>query len=167
MLWRYLKPRGGEHKRYVCFYPNKSVATWNPHTHLFTIELYIYKTLRADVAKSRKAIYQVMRKYLKAGKHICIVGETNKIRNTEDVYLTPIQFYCKLDELPSEEIMERLPEYIAEALVPIELWRTDKDGNESLINAADLGIKWGTISRCLFENGKYCEEATGARYELL
>ena len=165
--WRFLKVRGSKHKRYQWqFNDAKSKATWDPYTNLFAMCLNVFKVLQADISKSRKKITNVMREHLGAGKHICIVYPTGKGRGV-DVYATPVQFYCLLPSLPGEEVMERLPEYIADAIVPIELWQTDANGQETLVDAAELGSRWGTISKSLFERGEYKEEATGIKFELL
>ena len=89
---------------------------------LLYLNLMVRVDAPVDQERTRKAIMREFRELFGAKKNICVV-DSQKIGGQQRWFIL-IQFYCRLTERPSEDIMLQVPQAAENGIV---LWEPEKE----------------------------------------
>lgn len=88
---------------------------------------------------SMKVLGKEFKELFNAGKYICTVSRGNALRGMEGKFKCNVQFYCRINELPSDETMSNVESIINENLVPALFESTDvKTGEVELLYYSEI-----------------------------
>lgn len=131
----------------------KSRVRYNPSTGVCDIYINFRTYEPKNPNASTYSIQYALKQLLGAGKFICNVSKSQKVRNRE-YYMVTVEFYFKTNKIPEPSVLDQVPETIESNLIPYEFERTDpKTGEKEYLTFQELPE--GTVRYLIVRD---CEE---------
>ena len=116
----------------------KSRVRYNPSTGVCDIYINCRTNEPQNPNASSRSIQYALKQLLGAGKFICNVSKSQKVRN-RDYYMTTVEFYYRTSNVPDQSALDQVPAIIDSNLIPYEFERTDpKTGEKDYLTYQEL-----------------------------
>lgn len=125
-MWNYRKLRGGENNIYVWRYPQgfkehpsrDSRAVYKDNG-VFEFHFNSRTDVRINTSQTRRLIGRELKTLLGCNKYICVVEPAVGSTRKDDMVFNT-QFYCKLEKLPTPEMMSEIPNLIKNNTIALD-----------------------------------------------